>query len=159
MNTRLNRFVTKLLTVLFAIGCAVEVLLPLLLRRLFLRYEFLTVEGRDGRQVSEVLYYPKLICGMAAGVFALLILWELRKMMRTVVDGNCFVSANVQSLKRMSRCAALIAVFMLGSNLSAPTLTAGAMTLVFIIAGLFSRVLAGVFQEAVRYKEENDLTI
>lgn len=159
MNIRLNRFVTSLLTVLFGVGCAVEVLLPLLLRRLFLRYEFLTVEGRDGRQVSEALYYPKLICGMAAGVFALLILWELRKMMRTVVNGNCFVSANVQSLKRMSRCAALIAVFMLSSNLSAPTLTAGAMTLVFIIAGLFSRVLAGVFQEAVRYKEENDLTI
>ena len=92
-------------------------------------------------------------------MFALLIIWELRKMMLTVLDNNCFVAANVQSLIRMSRYAVLIAVFMLGSNLSAPTLTAGAMTLVFIIAGLFSRVLAGVFQEAVRCKEENDLTI
>lgn len=31
--------------------------------------------------------------------------------------------------------------------------------LVFIIAGMFSKVLAMVFEEAVRYKEENDLTI
>lgn len=31
--------------------------------------------------------------------------------------------------------------------------------LVFVIAGLFSKVLAGVFDQAVRYKMENDLTI
>ena len=30
---------------------------------------------------------------------------------------------------------------------------------VFVIAGLFSKVLACVFEEAVRYKQENDLTI
>ena len=31
--------------------------------------------------------------------------------------------------------------------------------LVFLIAGLFSRVLADVFEQAVTYKLENDLTI
>ena len=31
--------------------------------------------------------------------------------------------------------------------------------LVFVIAGLFSKVLAGVFDKAVAYKLENDLTI
>ena len=31
--------------------------------------------------------------------------------------------------------------------------------LVFLIAGLFSRVLADVFDQAVTYKLENDLTI
>ncbi len=31
--------------------------------------------------------------------------------------------------------------------------------LVFVIAGLFSRVLAGIFDKAVTYKLENDLTI
>ena len=31
--------------------------------------------------------------------------------------------------------------------------------LVFVIAGLFSKVLAGVFDKAVAYKQENDLTI
>ncbi len=31
--------------------------------------------------------------------------------------------------------------------------------LVFLIAGLFSKVLAGVFDQAVSYKLENDLTI
>ena len=31
--------------------------------------------------------------------------------------------------------------------------------LVFVIAGLFSKVLAQVFDKAVAYKQENDLTI
>ena len=39
------------------------------------------------------------------------------------------------------------------------TIAMGVVILVFIIAGLFSKVLAYVFEEAVRFKEENDLTI
>lgn len=33
------------------------------------------------------------------------------------------------------------------------------IVLIFFIAGLFSHVLGLVFSEAIRYKEENDLTI
>lgn len=40
-----------------------------------------------------------------------------------------------------------------------PDLAMLVIILVFIIAGMFSKVLAMVFEEAVRYKEENDLTI
>ena len=39
------------------------------------------------------------------------------------------------------------------------TIAMAVVILVFLIAGLFSRVLANVFEEAVRYKEENDMTI
>ena len=39
------------------------------------------------------------------------------------------------------------------------TIAMGVVILVFGIAGLFSKVLAYVFEEAVRYKEENELTI
>lgn len=39
------------------------------------------------------------------------------------------------------------------------TLATMAIMMVFIIAGLFSRVLAQVFDKAVTYKLENDLTI
>ena len=33
------------------------------------------------------------------------------------------------------------------------------LVLVFVIAGLFSKVLAFVFDKAIDYKEENDLTV
>ena len=39
------------------------------------------------------------------------------------------------------------------------TLAALAMVIVFVIAGLFSKVLAQVFDRAVSYKLENDFTI
>ena len=39
------------------------------------------------------------------------------------------------------------------------TVAMAVVILVFVIAGLFSKVLACVFREAVRYKLENDLTI
>jgi hypothetical protein len=39
------------------------------------------------------------------------------------------------------------------------TLAMAVVILVFVIAGLFSKVLALVFEEAVAFKEENDLTI
>ena len=39
------------------------------------------------------------------------------------------------------------------------TLASLTMILVFLIAGLFSRVLAQVFDRAVSYKEETDFTI
>ncbi len=39
------------------------------------------------------------------------------------------------------------------------TMAMGVVILVFVIAGLFSKVLACVFEEAVRFKQENDLTI
>ena len=160
MNERLDRAVKYMLDILFFAGIPVEILMPVLLKKLFLRHDFLLAYGTDGtKQIILPYYILKLICIMAAGVFALLILYELRSMMNTVVKGDCFVEKNVVSLHRMGRYAIVTAVVMLISNLTAPTLTALAVMAVFIIAGLFSLVLAGVFERAVRYKQENDLTI
>ena len=39
------------------------------------------------------------------------------------------------------------------------TIAMGVVILVFVIAGLFSKVLSFVFEQAVAYKEENDLTV
>lgn len=42
------------------------------------------------------------------GILALAIIWELRKMFRTVLAKNCFVRENVASLKHMSYYSGLI---------------------------------------------------
>ena len=55
--------------------------------------------------------------------------------------------------------AACIAVMSVVRMLVYATLAMCVVILVFVIAGLFSRVLAMVFDQAVTYKEENDLTI
>ncbi|MBO4913129.1 MAG: DUF2975 domain-containing protein, partial [Butyrivibrio sp.] len=93
------------------------------------------------------------------GAAALLILYELRKMMKTVTDDDCFVDANVKSLYRMGTYAFIITAIKLLRCFVYFTPGAVIIAGVFLFAGLFSKVLARVFDRAVRYKQENDLTI
>jgi uncharacterized membrane protein len=94
-----------------------------------------------------------------SGVFAVLIIWELRKMFKSVIRDDCFIKENVVSLRKMgsySFAIAFITSLRLFLYLTPAVLV---VILVFIIAGLFSKVLSRVFDKAVTYKLENDLTI
>lgn len=107
----------------------------------------------------KIFYFPMLLLFFISGIFAILIILELRCIFRTVLNENCFVKENVQSLKRMgnySFCIAAVSVFRLLIVITPATLV---IILVFVIAGLFSKVLSNVFDQAVTYKLENDLTI
>lgn len=94
-----------------------------------------------------------------SGVFAVLIMWELRKMFKTVINDNCFIKENVISLKRMGSYSFIIAIITSLRLFLYLTPAVLVVILVFIIAGLFSKVLSSVFDKAVTYKLENDLTI
>ncbi len=93
------------------------------------------------------------------GILALAIIWELRKMFRTVLAKNCFVRENVASLKHMSYYSGLIVLMSIVRTIVYTTIAMLVIILVFVIAGLFCQVLAQIFDEAINYKEENDLTI
>lgn len=87
------------------------------------------------------------------------IIRELRRMFRTVLEDRCFVRENVTSLRRMGYYGLGIALVMAVRLAVAFTPATVFIIAVFFLAALFSFVLAGVFHRAVRYKEENDLTI
>jgi uncharacterized Tic20 family protein len=109
--------------------------------------------------VKKYLYSLVAILTLC-GIFGLLIVWELRKIFKTVLNDQCFILANVTSLNRMAIYSFLISFLMLLLNIFLyVTLASLTMILVFLIAGLFSRVLAQVFGRAVSYKEETDFTI
>lgn len=107
----------------------------------------------------EAHYIPLCIILMICGVFAVLILGELRKMFQTVLADDCFVEQNVISLRRMGNYSFGIAVVTLIRLFVHITSAVFVIIAVFIIAGLFSKVLAQVFDKAIAYKLENDLTI
>ncbi len=94
-----------------------------------------------------------------SGVLAELILRELRRMFATVLENDCFVEGNVRSLNRMGTYSFLIALVTAGRLFLYLTPAVLILILVFVIAGLFSKVLSRVFDRAVAYKLENDLTI
>ncbi len=106
-----------------------------------------------------VNYKEIVIIYTVLGILAILIIGELRKIFRTVLQNDSFVMANVVSLKRMGTYSFIIAVICLVRTFLYLTIAMGVLILVFVIAGLFSKVLAFVFEQAITYKEENDLTI
>jgi hypothetical protein len=59
----------------------------------------------------------------------------------------------------MGFCAFLISGIMAIRLILVFTPAAAVLVLVFLVAGLFSLVLSQVFDQAVTYKQENDLTI
>jgi len=113
------------------------------------------------------VYYPNIgnhylamcVIFMLSGAFALWIIYYLRRIFDTVIDGDCFVEENVSSLKRMGGASFLISLISTIRLFFVITPATLAIILVFFIAGLFSFVLAQVFAQAVLYKQENDFTI
>ncbi|MCM1252457.1 MAG: DUF2975 domain-containing protein [Clostridium sp.] len=104
-------------------------------------------------------YYSLLVVFFLAGIFAVLIIGELRKMFCSVINDDCFIRENVTSLEKMSVYSFFISVIMACRLFIYITPAVFILILVFVIAGLFSKVLAQVFDRAVTYKLENDLTI
>lgn len=148
MKNRITVFTKILLDIMFIGGIVAIVTLPLSVRL----YGKINTYFRENYAALIVLF------GIS-GVFAELIITELRRIFRTVMNDDCFVRENVTSLSRMGTYSFIIAAVTAVRLLLYLTPAVLVVIIVFIIAGLFSKVLAGVFDRAVTYKLDNDLTI
>ena len=149
MKLNITRFTKAVLDIMFVLGILITATLPFLLKT----YGKYVEPG-----IEKYIWQNSVVLGLC-GIFSLMIVWELRKMFKTVIADDCFVRNNVTSLKKMSIYSVGIVFFMAVKCLFNITLATMAIMMVFIIAGLFIRVLAQVFDKAVTYKLENDLTI
>lgn len=158
MNDKLNVWFKRFLDFSLIIGLFIEVTVPIGLRWAVDITTNMLGGSSEYLQIKDHFLFA-VVTIMLAGAFALLILYELRKMMKTVIADDCFVQTNVTSLYRMGNYAFAIALVKVIRCFvyftTAAVVTAG----VFIFAGVLSKVLAKVFDKAIRYKEENDLTI
>lgn len=148
-ENRIILFTKYLLNFMFCTGILVAASLPCTLKL-------------AGRYYSKELgehYISMLIIFLVSGICGLVIVYQLRKMIGTVIRRNCFSDVNTKSLKIMEAVAFLITVLFFIKLFVIPTPATFIIVLTFFIAGLFSHVLSLVFSEAIRYKEENDLTI
>lgn len=146
---RIKKLTKLILDIMFFTGIIVLLTLPIWLR----------FAGTHYSKDIEIHYLAMLIVFAVSGLNGILIVNELRKMMKTVLEANCFVEDNVKSLRRMARYSLVISIFFFIKVLLVPTPATLIIILVFFIAALFSVVLSCIFQEAVNYKDENDLTI
>ena len=148
MKDKLTLFTKYLLDVMFYAGIVVILTLPLSIK----------FYGRYNSYFADN-YYSLCVILFLSGIFAILIIQQLRRMFTTVINNDCFVRENVASLEKMSIYSFFIAVITACRLFIYLTPAVLIIILVFVIAGLFSKVLAGVFDKAVTYKQENDLTI
>lgn len=150
MNNKLIKFTKIILDIMFVGGIIVTATLPLILK---------AIRVYVGHPATDYPWRITLILGIC-GICAIFIIWELRKIFKTVIADDCFVRVNVVSLKSMGNYSFIIAGAMfIRCVFVYVTLAALAMVIVFVIAGLFSKVLAQVFDRAITYKLENDFTI
>ncbi|MFT8871298.1 MAG: DUF2975 domain-containing protein [Sporolactobacillus sp.] len=70
-----------------------------------------------------------------------------------------FQHCNVHSLRRIAAAAVLIASAYVVKIICFNSFLTIILVMVFVIAALFSLVLADVFDQAIEVKEENDLTV
>ncbi len=137
-----------LLDFMFYAGIVVTATLPFSIKKI----------GEEMPKLVEH-YEEIVIIYFVLGVAALVLIRELRRIFRTVLNENCFVQENVVSLRKMGNWSFFIALMLVVRSIVYVTVAVMTTILVFVIAGLFSKVLACVFEKAVQYKEENDLTV
>lgn len=114
-----------------------------------------------GEQLPHLVrhYEETVIIYFVLGIAAEKLLWELRKIFKTVLAEDCFVKENVISLQKMGNWSFFIALMAGVRSIVYMTIAMCVVIFVFLIAGLFSKVLSFVFEQAVAYKEETDWTI
>lgn len=148
-QNKITVFTKYFLNIMFYSGILVVLSLPYTLQ----------LVGKYYLPEFERYYWPMLIIYFLSGISGLIIVYQLRKMIRTVIEKNCFVKNNIISLKIMGKVSFLITFLQFIKVLFVTSSASFVIILTFFIAGIFSHVLGLVFAEAVRFKEENDLTI
>lgn len=105
---------------------------------------------------------------LVAGVCTAVILWQGRRVLRTILRGEPFSAENAVSLRRAAVCSFVIAgaalvrvVFnLIHFRSAAPLLSYNALFVpLFAMAGLLCLVMSALFRQAAEIKAENDLTI
>ena len=143
----LSGMVKRLLDLIFLGGAAVILGLPFFVKW----YADLMHEATSFWFLLPFLY--------VTGLLAFLIVYEIRRIFKTLNRRNPFKMDNVNSLKRMAFASFGIAAAYVVKIILFNSFLTIVLAMAFVIVGLFCIILAEVFHQAVTVKEENDLTV
>ena len=107
-----------------------------------------------------IMSWSVLVCGIATLVMGILLLERIRK-------NRIFEPKSVKLLQRIGWCAYAAILPLIALYIYTEVNVAGSITNLYVglgmavlfIIGLFFFMIASLFQKAVNYKEENDLTV
>ncbi|MEX1377898.1 MAG: DUF2975 domain-containing protein [Eubacteriales bacterium] len=104
------------------------------------------------KNILMIILYP-------CGISSLMVAFELKKIFRTLVKKDPFVQNNVHSLKTIGFAMTTVTVFLFAKIFLMNSLMTMLGAFASILMAVFCFVLADVFQQAVYYKQDNELTI
>ena len=102
---------------------------------------------------------PLTVVLFTSGLCSIFILWQLKAMFKTLLNGNPFVGANISCLRKCSVASFLIAIIYIVKTVFMFSIMTSVVVIIFSLLGLFCLTLKDVFKQAVAYKEENDWTV
>jgi len=108
---------------------------------------------------SETVVLPLTIVLVSSGLCSVFILWQLKAMFKTLLNGNPFIGANVSCLRKCSVASFLIAIIYIAKVFFMFSVMTSVVVIIFSLLGLFCLTLKDVFKQAIAYKEENDWTV
>jgi hypothetical protein len=96
---------------------------------------------------------------LAAGLCSIYILFQLKRMFKTLLGGNPFVKENVVCLRKCAVAGALIALIFVVRIAFFFTIAAAIIVIIFAMLSLFCLTIKDLFKQAVAYKEDADWTV
>ena len=146
-----SKILRIILYIIFVLGILTTVTMPFMITT-YMKILYDAYEIREGYKNFITIFL------MVIGTLGLFIVYELIIMLRTISQ-NPFIKRNVKSLNIIGITAFITALLFFIKcflYITIMTLIAG---ICLVILGLFALTLANLFNKAVEYKEENDLTI
>jgi hypothetical protein len=126
-------------------------------------------EGINNLDIRKVVTFLLFLAG---GISLLAVLYNLRKIIDSLVNVTPFIVENVNSLMNISICCFIVSIcyvanfFVNGQyknfkfiDIDVYGIHTDIEFLIFFFAGCFILILSKVFKQAVEVKEENDFTV
>lgn len=107
----------------------------------------------------KIEYYPILAILYSSGIPALIIVYRFIQIFHTLGKNNPFCKENVKHLKVISICAFIIMLEFMVGIFFITSIFAIVIIGIFAITWLGTYILSELLKEAIKYKEENELTI
>jgi uncharacterized membrane protein len=108
--------------------------------------------------VEASAFFAKAIL-LASGISCIYILWQLKIIFKTLMNGNPFIHANVSGLRKIAVACLVISFIYLVKMIVMPTISTIVIIVIFIVACLLCLTLKDLFKQSIYYKDENDLTV
>lgn len=138
------------ISIIILIGAVVYIALPWLID-LYIENTAVEISAATHRVMISMMY------SIGVPILIMLVLSWLLTM--NISRGKSFIVKNVAYLRAISVCSLIIAVMVQFFSTFLTSFFPLVITIIFLLLALLTAVFANLFQTAIQYKEENDLTV